>query len=182
MSVDPTQQLADERQLVLMVVEAMEAEVAFVEATDIVHAERVAQMVDFTRNFTDGCHHSKEEDLLFPLLEERDPSAGGTVSVLLTEHQAGRECMRAIDVALPEVESSAEARSVVAENLRLYAFLLRLHIGKEDTVLFPLTEKLLNVSELELLAAEFDRVEGETGAAVHEHYHQVAHALAETPA
>ena len=38
-------------------------------------------MVDFTRNFTDGCHHAKEEKLLFPLLEERDAAAGGPVSV-----------------------------------------------------------------------------------------------------
>ena len=60
-------------------------------------------MVDFTRNFTDGDHHTKEEDLLFPLLEERSTAAGGTISVLLSEHQAARDCIRAIDAALPEV-------------------------------------------------------------------------------
>ena len=102
-------------------------------------------MIDFTRNFTDGDHHAKEEDLLFPLLEERSSAAGGTISVLLSEHQAARECIRAIDRALRDAagaddERAAAARGVIVENLRLYAFLLPLHIGKEDTILFSLTD------------------------------------------
>ena len=58
------------------------------------------------------------------------------------------------------------ARGVIAENLKLYAFLLPLHIGKEDTVLFPLTDELLSVQEQEMLADEFDRLGSSPGAAV----------------
>ena len=134
------------------------------------HVERVAQMVDFTRNFTDGDHHAKEEDLLFPLLEERSSAAGGTISVLLSEHEAARDCIRAIESALPDAagddeERAAAARGVIVENLRLYAFLLPLHIGKEDTVLFSLTDELLSVQEQEILAGEFDRLGSTPGAA-----------------
>jgi hemerythrin-like domain-containing protein len=179
----PTDQLREEHELVLMVVEAMEHEVTFIERTDRVHADRVAQMIDFTRNFTDGDHHTKEEDLLFPLLEERSAAAGGTVSVLLSEHEAARGCIRAIDAALPDAEHSAEARGVVAENLKLYAFLLPLHIGKEDSVLFPLTEKVLSVSEQEMLGAEFARLEtGGAGSGARERYRKLAHSLATPPA
>jgi len=179
----PTDQLRREHELVLIVVEAMEREVADIEKTGRVHSERVAQMIDFTRHFTDGNHHTKEEELLFPLLEERSASAGGTVSILLSEHEAARDCIRKTDAALPDAERSAAARSAIAENLKLYAFLLRLHIGKEDTVLFPLTERLLNAQEQEMLSAEFERVEGEeteTGAS--ERYHALAHTLATPPA
>ena len=102
MAETPTRQLAEEHEYVMLVVGAMEAEAAYIERTGSVHAERVAQMVDFTRNFTDGDHHAKEEDLLFPLLEERSASAGGTISVLLSEHEAARDCIRAIDKALPD--------------------------------------------------------------------------------
>ena len=101
MAETPTRQLAEEHEYVLLVVGAMEAEADYIERTGNVHEERVAQMIDFTRNFTDGDHHAKEEDLLFPLLEERSSAAGGTISVLLSEHQAARECIRAIDRALP---------------------------------------------------------------------------------
>ena len=66
MSESPTRQLADEHEYVKLVVGAMEAEATFIERTGRIHEERVIQMVDFTRNFTDGDHHTKEEDLLFP--------------------------------------------------------------------------------------------------------------------
>lgn len=177
----PTDQLRQEHELVLMVVEAMEHEVADIERTGHVHSEQVAQMIDFTRNFTDGNHHTKEEELLFPLLEERSPSAGGTVSVLLSEHEAARDCIRAIDGALPDVERSEAARAAVAENLKLYAFLLHLHIGKEDTVLFPLTERLLSAQEQEMLAEEFARTEEDDGHAASERYRALAHTLAAPP-
>ena len=182
MSESPTRQLADEHEYVKMVVGAMDREVAYIERTGRVHAARVAQMIDFTRNFTDGNHHAKEEDLLFPLLEERSAAAGGTVSVLLSEHEAARGCIRAIDAALPDAGRSAAARGVLAENLKLYAFLLPLHIGKEDTVLFPLADEVLGEDDRRRLAEEFARLEAdEAHAGVRERYHALAHTLAEAP-
>ena len=183
MTESPTDQLRAEHELVLMVVEAMQREVECIERTGKVHRDRVAQMVDFTRNFTDGDHHTKEEDLLFPLLEERSPAAGGTVSILLSEHHAARDCIRAIDAALPDADTSAAARATIAENLRLYAYLLPLHIGKEDTVLFELTQNLLSDQEQEMLAADFSRdEETPAGASRRQYYHELAHALATPPA
>jgi hemerythrin-like domain-containing protein len=72
---------------------------------------------------------------------------------------------------------------VIVENLKLYAFLLPLHIGKEDTVLFPLADKVLDQDDQRLLAERFARVEAEEGsAAARERYHAMAHALATPPA
>jgi hemerythrin-like domain-containing protein len=164
----PAEQLRQEHELVLMVVEAMQLEVASIAKTGRVHAARVAQMTDFTRTFTDGYHHTKE---------------GGTISVLLSEHQAARDCIRAIDGALPEAGYSEAAREVVAENLRLYAYLLPLHIGKEDTILFGLVEELLSDQEQEILAADFMDIEGDrAGADLRQRYHELAHTLATPPA
>ncbi len=183
MSESPTLTLRHEHELVLMVVEAMEHEVAAIERDDRVDAGRVADMVDFTRTFTDGCHHAKEERVLFPALEQRGPAAAGAVSVMLAEHDAGREAVRAIDGALPRVETDAAARRTVAEHLGLYAQLLRLHINKENNVLFPLADRLLGDADMQRLAAEFERIEEEeTGAGVHERYHALAHALRDGPA
>ena len=86
----------------------------------------------------------------------------------MSEHQAARDCIRAIDAALPEVadpdpDRSGPARAVIAENLKLYAYLLPLHIGKEDTVLFPLTEEVLSVREQEMLGEEFTRLSAVPG-------------------
>ena len=188
MADSPTRQLADEHEYVKLVVGAMEVEAASIQRTGRVHAERVTQMIEFTRNFTDGDHHTKEEDLLFPLLEERSASAGGTISVLLSEHEAARECIRAIDRALPVAEGddpahAAQARDIIVENLRLYAYLLPLHIGKEDTVLFPLTEEVLSVREQEMLGEDFGRLAAAPGkAAITQKYRRLAHELSTPPA
>ena len=177
----PTEVLREEHELVLMVVAAMEREIASIERDDRVNADRVGNMVDFTRNFTDGCHHAKEERVLFPLLVQRDAGAGGPVSVMLSEHDAGRQAVAAINGALPEVGADAAARKVVAENLGLYAQLLRLHINKENSVLFPLADRLLDDLDKRRVADDFERVEEEeTGAGVHERYHAMARALAES--
>ena len=38
---------------------------------------------EFFRQFADGCHHAKEEDLFFPLLKERGiPQEGGPIGLL----------------------------------------------------------------------------------------------------
>jgi hemerythrin-like domain-containing protein len=179
MSESPTDQLRHEHELVLLVVEAMEREVASIESTGRVHTDDVAKMEDFTRHFTDGCHHAKEEKVLFPLLEAIDPAAGGPVSVMLSEHEAGRAATRAVADNLPAVDADAEARRVVAENLGLYAQLLRLHINKENMVLFPLADRVLGAEDRQRLVAGFERVETEeTGPGVHERYHELAHELA----
>ena len=66
----------------------------------------------------------------------------------------------------------------MAENLGLYAHLLHLHIHKENTVLFPLADRILGDDDQDRLAAEFERAEQEeTGAGVHERYHALAHEL-----
>jgi hemerythrin-like domain-containing protein len=188
MSESPTRQLAAEHEYVKLVVGAMDDEVAYIERTGNIHTARVAQMIDFTRNFTDGDHHAKEEDLLFPLLEERSAAASGTISVLLSEHEAARDCIRAIAEALPDAagpdrERRAKAAAVIAENLKLYSYLLPLHIGKEDSVLFPLTEELLSVQEQEMLAEDFGRLAAAEGAAeAAERYHRLAHDLSTPPA
>ena len=179
MSQSPTEELAHEHEYVLVVVGAMEREAESIRSGGPVDYDAIAKMVEFTRNFTDGCHHTKEEKLLFPLLEERSQLAAGTVSVLLSEHVAARGCVRAIDENLPRVESSEAARTEVADNLALYAELLRMHVHKENVVLFPLAEQVLDESAMDGLATDFARAEEQdVGAGVHERYHQMADELA----
>jgi hemerythrin-like domain-containing protein len=138
--------------------------------------------MEFTRKFTDGYHHYKEEQVLFPVLEERDRGAAGQVSVLLSEHDAGREAVRGVLDNLSRADRDEAARTAVAENLKLYAFLLRLHINKEDTVLFPLADDLLSDQEAELMADEFALAQEESGAGDPERYRTMAHQLADAPA
>jgi hemerythrin-like domain-containing protein len=108
-------------------------------------------LVDFFRTFVDRCHHAKEELHLFPALERHGvPRNGGPIGVMLLEHEEGRALLRAMTL---------EDAGAVAGAIRGYAGLLRAHIDKENDVLFPLAEQILDEEEQRALAGAFDGVE-----------------------
>jgi hemerythrin-like domain-containing protein len=70
------------------------------------------------------------------------------------------------------------ARADVVRNARGYAELLRQHIAKENSVLFPMADKVIPVSEQAAVYEEFEHVEHEeTGVGVHEKYLALAETL-----
>jgi hemerythrin-like domain-containing protein len=129
----------------------------------------VRDFIEFARYFTDGCHHSKEERLLFPRLRERGAEASAPVAAMLQEHEGGRERVRRLEAAL-DAAAGGDSSAVpnVAENLAAYAALLRSHIAKENNVLFPLADRLLDDDDQRELTEAFERVEvEETGLDEH---------------
>jgi hemerythrin-like domain-containing protein len=183
MSVHPTDLLRQEHELVRLVAGAMEREVAIIEQTREVRRVRVARMVDFARHFTDGRHHRKEEELLFSLLRERNAGVDAAIGTMLSEHGMGRAAIRAVDAALDEGEHDDDGPEIIAVNLGVYAGLVRLHMAKEEVVLFPLAERLLSVREMEMLGEEFERLEAlEDGRGESARYEALARELAGTSA
>ena len=179
----PIELLMHEHDIILMVLGAVEQEAQRIQDSGQVNAEKAAQVVDFVRNFADRCHHAKEEDLLFVRLQERGmPVQGGPIGVMLMEHTEGRRLVKAVAEALPDAtKGDPQAVAAVRNNLLGYTRLLRAHINKEDNVLYPMGDRILTPEDQQWLVKEFDRVEAEeTGAGVHEKYHQMAHELAES--
>jgi hemerythrin-like domain-containing protein len=156
--------------------DVVEAAANRLEAGQEVAPEIFSQAADFFRNFTDACHHAKEEELLFPLLENHGvPREGGPVGVMLLEHEQGRAYVRGLAQAAERYASGeGAAAQVLVQNSRGYVALLRQHIFKEDRVLFNLADDLLSPAENDDLVKRFDQVEAERmGPGVHEHYHDL---------
>ena len=133
------------------------------------------RVVEFIRGFADGCHHAKEERTLFPLLEERGIPRQGPIGVMLREHEEGRRYVRAMAAAIEGYErGDPAARRALVENARGYTTLLRLHIMKEDNVLFPMSDRALSEEEQRGLVERFEEIEREeVGEGVHEKYHEM---------
>jgi hemerythrin-like domain-containing protein len=129
------------------------------------------ELLDWLRAFADRNHHAKEEQHLFPALGEAGvPTQGGPVSVMLDEHAEGRELLQAM--AAGPVGRRVEAA-------RRYGQLLRDHIDKENGVLLPLAETVLNPQSQLLVARGFEKIEMELGPlAVLEHAEAVVDRLA----
>jgi len=117
--------------------------------TDNPVVSHIEKIVDLVRNFADGLHHAKEENLLFPLLEEKGfSSTQGPVAVMLLEHQQGRNFVKGIAENLSLYKGGDN--STLGElyfNMKGYAELLRNHIQKENNILFPMADRVLSQSD-----------------------------------
>ncbi len=138
--------------------------------------QHVEQLLEFFTVFVDKCHHGKEEELLFPALEQvgvgRDR---GPIGVMLEEHQRGRECVRKMKAAFSQFKAgAADGAGDFTTSARDYIALLHQHIDKEDGVLYPLAEKQLSAATLAELLKGFETIELEKiGAGKHEEFHKM---------
>ncbi len=155
--------LKEEHRLIERMLAVMEAAGRRLESGEPVRAGLLREAVDFVRTFADKNHHGKEEDNLFPRLEERGvPKEGGPLGMMLHEHDLGRGFIRAIDGAIEAYESGDDAAAqVIAENIRSYTQLLTEHVWKEENVLFPMADQVLSADDQRDLAERFERVDAE---------------------
>lgn len=123
----------------------------------------------FLREFVDKCHHGKEEGLLFPaMIEAGLPAQGGPLAVMLHEHEEGRALVAAMAKAS---EPTLDSKSFF-DAARDYSAHLRSHIDKENTVLFPMAEQILEPAVLKVLEDGFEQHEEQViGHGRHEELH-----------
>ncbi len=175
-----TEILSSEHRVIERVIAALEQGAAQLENGQPVRPGFFITAADFIKGFADGCHHVKEEGVLFTSLAENGmPVDGGPVGVLLAEHEQGRVYTRGMRKAAEALQSgdSSAAKDVI-KNARGYANLLRQHIQKEDTVLFPAADRFIPVEQQDEVLEGFEKVEHEeTGEGVHEKYLAMAESL-----
>ena len=123
-------------------------------------ADALRQCVEFFRFFADACHHAKEEDLLFPVLEERGiPREGGPIGVMLMEHKMARQFTADMAEALDRYGSGdAEGVERFRTAARAYVELLTHHIFKEDNVLFSMGDRVMSEADQASLGSRFCEV------------------------
>lgn len=166
--------LRKEHDAILRMLDVTEEVARQLDARRPVAPERLFELLEFFRLFADRCHHGKEEDLLFPLLERKGlPRAGGPVGVMLHEHEEGRALVRRMSEAAEAFRGGAAgAGGHWGAAARSYSALLRDHIAKENNVLFVMAENLMTPAEQEELAAAFEKAEEEKiGPGTHQRLH-----------
>lgn len=172
-----TEMLSDEHRVIERVLAVVE-KLAVLPVEGRLHSWK--QALDFIRHFADGCHHLKEEKILFPAMEERGvPRDGGPIGMMLTEHEEGRGYVRAMMAALTLAEARNEAaKDTLLKNAGAYLHLLREHIQKEDEILFRIADDVIPPDEQKQLLRSFEEHEArEIGEGVHEKYLKIAEEL-----
>ncbi len=151
----PTDVLREEHRVILCALGLAESAAERLAGGGAVPDSWWERLIQWLRAFADRNHHAKEERYLFPALGKAGvPAEGGPVGVMLAEHAQGRGFIQAMEAG------DAPARVAAA---RRYVQLLRDHIEKENGVLFPLAEAVLEERAKKALAREFETVQVELG-------------------
>ena len=141
-----------------------------------VSMEDVHDIVNFLRMFADKCHHGKEEGLLFPAMEKTGISRDrGPIGQMLTEHNQGRQYITEMAAS---IEGDILQADRFAQAAASYIELMRAHINKENSILFPAGDRMLPMEVQEQLLEQFEGFEEEVmGKGTHEKLHETLHRL-----
>ena len=150
----PTDTLRDEHRLILRALVLVDAAAGRLDRGDALPPGGWERLVDWLREFADLNHHAKEERWLFPAMAAAGIPPAGPVSVMLAEHAEGRDLMR--EMAAGDGQQRAEAA-------RRYVRLLRDHIDKENGVLFPLADSVLDAGARQAVARGIEMLEATQG-------------------
>ncbi len=155
--IDVTQVMVREHQLILRMINLVETNSELMERGRFRDWQFFLDAVDFIRNYADRFHHAKEEDVLFKALVENGmPAENSPVAAMLMAHDEGRAHVRGMEEATERALAGESGQApIIAEHARGYVRLLRDHIEKEDTILYPLAERVLPEEGRETLARKY---------------------------
>jgi len=172
-----TDVLMQEHRVIERVLDALERAAGHLAQSRPVRAGFFLEAADFIAGFADGCHHRKEEGVLFgAMIESGAPGDGGAIDMMLEEHEQGRALTRTMrDAARRLDDGDATAGRVVVSSARGYVALLRDHIAKEDEMLFPMADEIISAQRHDAMLRGFELIEREdTGEGAVEKFHALA--------
>lgn len=153
-----TDGLRGEHLVLKLAVEVLERAGHLLSRREPVDLAACAELVALVWQYAEREHLTKEESVLLPaLLGAGLPSQSGPVAVMLFEHVRGRELLAQLLRACADLEKVA-ARDAFASAAVEYAQLFSAHMVKEDSVLFPLADRLISAERQASGLAELARM------------------------
>lgn len=150
-----TKELTQEHQNILQVIDIVLEECNSLEAGKDLNIDFFTKVVGFIKNYADGYHHAKEENILFKaMLKNAEDMHCNPIPVMLHEHDAGRKFVAELVLALTKSD-----KSLLVENARGYCYLLQNHIYKEDNILYPMAEEAVSETQKQEVANQYEAVD-----------------------
>jgi len=174
-----TTSLRRDHELIEKVIKSMESTIQLLNNNTQIPESILLPVIDFTKFFTDVCHHSKEEKSLFPALEKAGlPSNMGPIAMMLMDHQRSREIGTQMEESAKDYLSSGNSTKLISD-MKLYVEHITEHLWKENNKLFMMAE-----ARLQYVSEQVDKELNEIEASKlkdlgksREHYEQLAETL-----
>jgi hemerythrin-like domain-containing protein len=109
--------------------------------------------IDFAKNFTNVCHHGKEEDALFPALAKTGvPTTMGPIHRMIREHETTKLIAEKLEEFAKKYLETGDSANLV-DALELYVEHVSAHLWKENNKLFQMANARLQQHEKEVTDA-----------------------------
>lgn len=165
--------LEEEHKVILTVLHVLARVIESTRREQRIPESDARDLVAFFHDHADRCHHSKEEEALFPAMEVAGfPSEGGPTAVMRMEHAMGRTLVTAMAGALAQKSVGA-----FCEYGEEFHALLSQHIKKEDHCLFPMVCSAMAEAQCCTLFDDFKRIEKDAGGTRHRAFLAAARSL-----
>ena len=139
-----TESLRKDHKLIEKVLQALDATIKLLKEGKQIPEQILLPTIDFTQNFTDVCHHGKEEEALFPALEKAGmPSHMGPIRMMIVEHQRTKDIAGKIEEASKKYLNTDDSVDLILA-LETYVQHVTEHLWKENNRLFMMAEARLN--------------------------------------
>ncbi len=152
-----TKALMDEHKDILKIADALEKECDAIKQGKPLDKNFFEKAIYFIRNYADRFHHAKEEDILFKEMckdSTQEKMHCNPIEQMLHEHDIGRDFVKKTEEGIKK-----DDRWKVSENALGYVQLIREHIYKEDNILYPMADEVLNKKAQEDMLKRFEKEE-----------------------
>ena len=138
-----TASLRKDHDLIEKVLKSMWASLPLLKSGKSIPEPILNQVIDFSKNFTDVCHHGKEENGLFPELEKKGmPRNSGPIAVMLMEHEVTRKLAARMEESSKVYVKTGNASQLIVD-MQEYINHVVQHVWKENNRLFEMAEMAL---------------------------------------
>jgi len=139
----PTAHLRKDHDLIEKVISAMQITVGLLKDGKKVPESILLPTIDFAKNFTNVCHHSKEEDALFPALGQVGmPTNMGPIRMMIMDHETTKKITEKIEEFAKTYLDAGDPSNLI-ECIELYIEHVKAHLWKENNRLFMMADARL---------------------------------------
>ena len=174
-----TASLRRDHDLIEKVIKAMESTIQLLNDGKQIPESILLPVIDFSKNFTDVCHHSKEENSLFPALEQAGmPRNMGPIAMMLIDHERSREIGKEMENSAKDYILSGNSTKLISD-MQQYVEHITEHLWKENNRLFMMAEARLQyvAKKVDKELNDIEELKLKETGKTRKHYEQLAETL-----
>ncbi|MDP4267152.1 MAG: hemerythrin domain-containing protein [Bacteroidota bacterium] len=152
-----TEHLREDHGEIMLIMKILEQISNKIEILNTIDEDDLEKCIDYLKIFVDKCHEGKEETILFPeLVKGGIANEKGPIGVLIQEHLLEKDYVETLSDEFRKYKKVNRSYSkLISKSIRGYIFLFSGHIQKENNVLFPMADQILNYERQERMLTEF---------------------------